>query len=99
MRDLRSPRFLFKQKHAYILQRKRLAGKEALRLVTVVVSQEFKLFSCFNAFRNHLDFQPMCERNDGLRNDHIVGIAIAIATQRLIDLESVDRKKLKIGGD
>ncbi|MNG34734.1 hypothetical protein D3C84_1212990 [compost metagenome] len=51
----------------------------------------------FHSLRNHLDLQAMGQCDDGLCNDRIAGIVVAIENEGLINLEAIDREALQIG--
>src|SRR3569833_2043682 len=74
----------------------RAAEVVALQLVATVLAQELEVRKGYDALGHHLEPERMAERDDGPHDGGIVGVAVDVAHETLVDLEAVDGKTLEI---
>src|SRR5690606_11786163 len=85
------------QQSAQIVEDDRPTDEISLPFIATIFLEEGDVLRFFYALGNHLELESVRQCNDGLRNNCVVLISIAIEDKRLIDLDAIDRKTLEIG--
>ena len=72
-----------------IPRRNRKAKKISLRLIALSAEQKAQLLIGLNAFRDHLDVQPVRHRNDRSHHRRGIDVRLGLSYKTLIDLQPV----------